>query len=104
MFKPKTSNKIGPFKITKEIDPSFKEYRPSGAWTKSENTAYGIFLSSHIEMIEGKETGRLWDVFKEMSQIVKTRNMMQCKSHHQKLCKKYGGVSQIIDELKNQGI
>lgn len=62
--KPKTNNNLGPFLITKEIDPSFKEYRPTGAWTKSENTAYGLFLSSNKKAIEGKETGHLWDIFK----------------------------------------
>lgn len=39
-----------------------------------------------------------------MSRIVQTRNMMQCKSYHQKQSNKYGSVSQIIDQLQSQGI
>lgn len=39
-----------------------------------------------------------------MSNTVRTRNMMQCKSHHIKLSNKYGGIAQIIIQLEREGI
>lgn len=49
---------------------------------------YTNFLMQNAKFMEGKEIGKLWPIFKKMAKFVKTRNFVQCKSHHQKLLRK----------------
>ncbi len=49
---------------------------------------YANFIRQNVKFMEGKDSGKLWNMFKKMAKVVKTRNFLQCKSHHQKLLKK----------------
>lgn len=76
------------FRITKIVDPNVEQYIPQGEWTSEENMKYTSFLMQNAKFMEGKDIGKLWSMFKKMAKFVKTRNFVQCKSHHQKLLRK----------------
>jgi hypothetical protein len=40
-------------------------------------------------------------MFEKMSQFIKSRNEIQCRSHHQKLIEKYRDFKKIISSFKN---
>ncbi len=42
----------------------------------------------------------LWEIYKEMSKFIKTRNFRQCKLHHQKLLNSYKTIPTISFILK----
>lgn len=39
-------------------------------------------------------------IFKMMSEFMETRNLLQCRSHHQKMIEKYRGLRAIVTKIK----
>lgn len=50
--------------------------------------------------MNNKPHKELWEVYKEMSNFIKTRNFRQCKLHHQKYLNSYKTISTISFILK----
>ena len=66
-------------------------------WTPLENKRYQEFLSQNQSLfcLSLEEKKRL-AIHSQMSQTIKSRTSLQCRSHHQKMIKKYGSVDKII--------
>lgn len=69
--------------------PIFKQKKNIGHWKAEEQTLYLIFLKENREKFADREIRRLEKIFREMSRTVKSRGADQCRSHHQKMNKKY---------------
>lgn len=59
--------------------------RLMGSWTKEEQVAYFKFIKENIEIMRAPKLRKRFRIFKRMSDIIKTRGTVQCKSHHQKM-------------------
>lgn len=71
-----------------------------GHWSLEENKRYHWFLEIyHLHFIR-KEMRRLDKIFKTMATFVGTREAEQCRSHHQKMEKKYQSFSKILVRLR----
>ena len=60
-----------------------------GHWTLEENKRYHWFLEVHSQHFLNKHLRRMDKIFKSMALFVATREAEQCRSHHQKMEKKY---------------
>ena len=69
-------------------------------WTPLENKRYSEFLSQNqslfcLSLEERKKVA----IHSQMSQAIKSRTSLQCRSHHQKMLKKYGSIENIVTLL-----
>jgi hypothetical protein len=76
--------------------------RKSGHWSSDENKRYHWFLELHNQHFFEKHLRRTDRIFKSMANFVETREAEQCRSHHQKMEKKYKYFSKIIMSLRLQ--
>lgn len=73
-------------------------------WTDTENKRYANFLVEFGYMFAmTTRERRQKKINLLMSRRVRTRNPVQCHSHHQKMVKKYGCLSEIIKNLQGDG-
>lgn len=68
-------------------------------WSCQENQAYVSFLKENSNQFVSYLEKKRARTFILMSQTVKTRTSYQCKSHHQKMIQKYGGIQEIIMQI-----
>lgn len=73
-----------------------------GHWKLEENKRYHWFLEIHSSHFINKHMRRMDKIFKTMERFVGTREAEQCRSHHQKMEKKYGSFANILKELRRQ--
>lgn len=73
-----------------------------GHWSSDENKRYHWFLELHHEHFFNKHLRRTDRIFKSMASFVETREAEQCRSHHQKMEKKYKYFSKILMSLRLQ--
>ena len=73
-----------------------EQYEIKSEWTEEENMNYLSFLKKNANLMQGKQSGKLWNMFKRMAKFVKTRNFLQCKSHHQKMLAKFETIPDIL--------
>jgi hypothetical protein len=72
-------------------------------WTDSENKRYANFLAEFGYMFAmTPRERRQKKINLLMSKRVRTRNPVQCHSHHQKMVKKYGCLAEIIKNLQGE--
>lgn len=71
-----------------------------GHWIPSEKLLYLNFLKQHRLNFVKKQLRRTDKIFKEMSKYIETRAADQCRSHHQKMERKYGPIDCVIAELQ----
>lgn len=71
-----------------------------GHWTKEEKRLYFLFLFEHQEHFFNKELRRMDKIFKSMATFIGTRAADQCRSHHQKIEKKYHSFLNILTSLR----
>jgi hypothetical protein len=76
------------------------ENRHSGHWRLEENKRYHWFLEVHHLHFIQREMRRLDKIFKTMSKFISTREAEQCRSHHQKMEKKFSSFSRILLHLR----
>jgi hypothetical protein len=71
-------------------------------WNDKEQRRYVNFLVERKSIMELPPNSRKSKkVHQKMSTMVRSRSSLQCRSHHQKMIKKYGSVSAIIGEFKD---
>lgn len=74
-------------------------------WTLSENIAYAHFLRENIYEFSKEAGRRSLYFFNEMAITLDIgRNNQQCRSHHQKMEKKYKTVEAIIEHFLKQKV
>lgn len=71
----------------------------SGHWSSEEKLKYYQFLCKHRVNFEKRELRRLDKIFKLMSQQLGSRAADQCRSHHQKMEKKYGSFENLMNNF-----
>ena len=71
-----------------------------GHWSAEENKLYHWFLEIHSEHFIRKHLRRTDKIFKAMASFIKSREAEQCRSHHQKMEKKYHSFYQILLKLR----
>jgi len=71
----------------------------SGHWSSEEKLKYYQFLVKHQMNFEKRELRRLDKIFKLMSQHLGSRAADQCRSHHQKMEKKYGSFEALMSNF-----
>lgn len=74
----------------------------TGHWQLTENRRYHWFLEIHHLHFIKKEMRRLDKIFKSMSTFIGTREAEQCRSHHQKMEKKFHSFSKILMHLRHE--
>ena len=77
------------------------EDRKKGHWSNVENKRYHWFLEIYHNHFIVKEKRRLDKIFKTMAIFIGTREAEQCRSHHQKMEKKYNTFANMILYLRN---
>jgi len=73
-----------------------------GHWALEENKRYHWFLEIHNNHFLNKHMRRMDKIFKTMATFVGTREAEQCRSHHQKMEKKYHSIAKILLSLRRQ--
>ncbi|CAD8044993.1 unnamed protein product [Paramecium primaurelia] len=73
---------------------SFKK----GHWTNKEHRLYEQFILNHKDIMSDSDQKKMKQIFKKMSDFIKSRSASQCRSHHQKFDPK---KQQIIVAGKN---
>lgn len=63
---------------------------------------YFYFLKDHRENFIKKETRRTDKIFKVMARYIRTRAADQCRSHHQKMEKKFGTIDAILASAESE--
>ena len=96
-----------PFPLTKVIKQRQNRCRDKelqgmniGHWTRQEKRLYFLFLYEHQSHFFNREMRRLDKIFKAMATFIGTRAADQCRSHHQKVEKKYHTFQNILNGLK----
>ena len=75
------------------------ENRRTYHWNQCEQKRYINYLVDSRDLFESSSTARrLAGVHTQMSRIIKTRDSKQCKSHHQKMIRKYKSIESILWE------
>jgi len=77
-----------------------EENRRKGHWSGEENKRYHWFLEIYNNHFICKEMRRLDKIFKTMALFIGSREAEQCRSHHQKMEKKYHSFTNIILYLR----
>jgi hypothetical protein len=57
---------------------------------------YLEFLSDNLAQFESIDSRRKNFVFRTMAELILTRDYEQCRSHHQKMEKKFGSTQEIL--------
>lgn len=78
--------------------------RNTFGWSKEENLRYAHFLKENLPLFKTQKKRRSLKVYKLISETVKSRTLIQCKSHHQKMLLKYGGNHRIIKKILGQEV
>lgn len=73
-----------------------------GHWSLEENKKYHWFLEIHYKHFVNRHMRRMDKIFKTMETFIGTRQAEQCRSHHQKMEKKYHNFITIITNLRHQ--
>ena len=73
-----------------------------GHWSSEQNKYYHWFLQLHSGHFIQKHMRRTDKIFKSMALFISTRQAEQCRSHHQKMEKKYHSFYRIIEKLRMQ--
>lgn len=73
-----------------------------GHWQLEENKKYHWFLEIHYKHFVNRHMRRMDKIFKTMETFIGTRQAEQCRSHHQKMEKKYHNFITIIANLRHQ--
>lgn len=73
-----------------------------GHWLFDENKKYHWFLEIHYKHFVNRHMRRMDKIFKTMETFIGTRQAEQCRSHHQKMEKKYHDFVTIIHNLRIQ--
>ena len=74
--------------------------KKTGHWSFEENKKYHWFLELYNHHFVNKQMRRADRIFKTMEKFVGTREAEQCRSHHQKMEKKYKSFKQILVHLR----
>ena len=78
-----------------------EENKKKGHWSNEENKKYHWFLEIYHNHFIRKEMRRLDKIFKTMATFIGSREAEQCRSHHQKMEKKYNTFPNILLHLRN---
>ena len=73
-----------------------------GHWGLEENKKYHWFLELYNSHFMNKHMRRMDKIFKTMANFIGSREAEQCRSHHQKMEKKYHSFSKILINLRKQ--
>ena len=76
------------------------KHTQKGHWSSEENKLYHWFLELHSRHFVLKYLRRTDKIFKSMAHFIRTREAEQCRSHHQKMEKKYHTFHQILIKLR----
>jgi hypothetical protein len=71
-----------------------------GHWNTREKRLYYIFLSEHSNHFIHQQLRRSDKIFRTMATYIGMRAADQCRSHHQKMEKKYGSFENIVQMHK----
>lgn len=71
-----------------------------GHWTTEEKKKYHWFLEIYHSHFENKQMRRMDKIFKTMADFLTSRAADQCRSHHQKMEKKYKTFYNILFNLR----
>ena len=71
-----------------------------GHWSEDEQKKYYIFLERYHDKFSDKKCRRHDKIFRIMAEFIGTREADQCRSHHQKIEKKYHSFEDIITHLR----
>lgn len=74
--------------------------RETGHWNPQEKRKYHWFLEIYHSHFENKHMRRMDKIFKTMADFLGSRAADQCRSHHQKMEKKYKNFYNIIYNLR----
>lgn len=74
--------------------------RETGHWNGSEKRKYHWFLEIYHSHFENKHMRRMDKIFKTMADFLGSRAADQCRSHHQKMEKKFKHFYSIIYNLR----
>ena len=85
----------GPFKLTRR----HSRVHSNGKWTTEEIARLMAFLKRFSSKLEGLQGKNRWSFFSVMSCYVATRNTNQCRSYFNKLKKRFGEPSQMLQHL-----
>ncbi|CAD8179740.1 unnamed protein product [Paramecium octaurelia] len=55
-----------------------------GHWTNKEHRLYQQFIENNQEIMSDSDQKKMKQIFKKMSDLIKSRSASQCRSHHQK--------------------
>ena len=94
--KAKTTDQEGKVRSRKLVEPG----RETGHWNPMEKRRYHWFLEIYHSHFENKHMRRMDKIFKTMADFLGTRAADQCRSHHQKMEKKYKNFYNIIFNLR----
>jgi hypothetical protein len=83
-------------KQKKQVEPGIR----IGHWTLEEKKKYHWFLEIYHVHFENKQMRRMDKIFKTMADFLGSRAADQCRSHHQKMEKKYKTFYNIIFNLR----
>lgn len=61
-------------------------------WTNAENLIYCKFLFENRELFGDSKMKRKLKVFKKLSELIESKCLKQCKSHHQKMNLQHGRI------------
>ena len=66
-----------------------------GKWLDEENVKFAIFMTLNKDVFKSKQKRKAEKIFKNVSMFLQSRSPRQCRSHFQKLIKKFGTVFQM---------
>lgn len=81
-----------------------KGFQKRGIWTLAETLKYIAYIKLNAEKFDTEDSRRDARVFVIMSQLIKTRKSIQCRSHHQKMMKYHGSILRIVQHYENDVI
>lgn len=94
--KTKPSDHEGKVRSRKMAEPG----KEIGHWNPMEKRRYHWFLEIYHSHFENKHMRRMDKIFKTMADFLGSRAADQCRSHHQKMEKKYKNFYNIIFNLR----
>jgi hypothetical protein len=88
--------------LNPKVEPTEKQAKNilKGHWSPEESKLYHWFLELHNKHFIYKYLRRTDKIFKSMANFIQTREAEQCRSHHQKMEKKYHSFYQILIKLR----
>ena len=97
---PLTKNKKTPQRDRDRPKRHQEPGRLMGHWNHTEKRRYHWFLEIYHVHFEHKHLRRMDKIFKSMADFIGSRAAEQCRSHHQKMEKKYKSFHNIIFNLR----